>query len=386
MYRSLPRPVIGDVTGALGDLGTVLPLAAGMILVAGIDPAAFFVTFGLASLLAGLAFRLPLPVQPQKAIAAAAIGQPWSPALVYGAGLGSGLIWLVLAGTPALRWLGRVVPSFIAQGVQLTLAATLGLEALRLLASDARLGAIALLLFVVSFWARLTALALTMLIAVLLTPAATYEMTWAPTLPSLHLPAVVDVTSGMLRGGFAQLPLTLAYAIFATVALSAVYFPQRPLTVGRLGMSTGFMNVGSALMGGVPLCYGAGGLAAQHLYGARTVWKNVFEAGVALTIGLFFAPAVRPALQGFPTPLLGGAPPPRRDRVARSSERSARLAELDRGRDDRGRAGHEYWCGIRRRSRTLLLSSGTRTTGVGAASYPSDACRGPTSDTSVRVS
>lgn len=304
--RSLPRPVPGDLTGALGDLGTVLPLAAGLILVAGIDAGAFFVTFGIASLATGLVFRLPLPIQPQKAIAAAAIGQPWSPAWVYGAGLGSGLVWVVLAGTPALRWLGRAVPPFIAQGVQLALAATLGLEAVRLLADDLPLGALAILLFALSMRLRLTALALTFVVAVALLPAEARTIAWAPGLPALTLPSLSAVGTGMLQGGLAQLPLTLANAIFATVALTAVYFPQRPVTAVQLGFSTGAMNVGAAVLGGVPLCHGAGGLAAQHLYGARTVWKNVFEAAAALTIGLFFAPSIRPALEAFPMPLLGG--------------------------------------------------------------------------------
>ena len=43
MLNRIPRPVLGDITGALGDLGTLLPLAAGMILLAGVDPGAFFV-------------------------------------------------------------------------------------------------------------------------------------------------------------------------------------------------------------------------------------------------------------------------------------------------------------------------------------------------------
>src|SRR5690606_17670171 len=125
MLRRIPRPVPGDVSGALGDLGTVLPLAAGMVVVTGIDPGAFFITFGIASIAAGMAYRVPLPVQPQKAIAAAAIGQPWAAGMVHGAGLGTGFVWLVLASTPTLNWLGRVVPKFIAQGVQVVLAATL---------------------------------------------------------------------------------------------------------------------------------------------------------------------------------------------------------------------------------------------------------------------
>lgn len=160
----------GDLTGALGDLGTVLPLAAGLIVVAGVNAGAFFVAYGLATLAAGLLFRLPLPIQPQKAIAAAAIGQGWPAAWVYGAGLGSGVAWLVLSMTPALHWLERFVPSFIAQGVQLALAATLALEAARLLAGDRALGLVAVALFLLSIRLRLTALALTFVVAAIVLP------------------------------------------------------------------------------------------------------------------------------------------------------------------------------------------------------------------------
>ena len=77
----------------------------------------------------------------------------------------------MLAGTPALRWLGRAVPPFIAQGVQLALAATLGLEAVRPLADELPLGALAILLFAFSMRLRLTALALTFVVSVALLPA-----------------------------------------------------------------------------------------------------------------------------------------------------------------------------------------------------------------------
>jgi len=159
---------------------------------------------------------------------------------------------------------------------------------------------------VLSLWLRLTALLLVVLIGLLAMPPAAWMVDWTPALPAIVVPRLEDVAGGMLLGGFAQMPLTLANAILATVALSAVYFPQRQLTERQLGLGTGAMNVGSALLGGVPLCYGAGGLAAQHLYGARTVWKNVIEGVGAIAIGMLFAPSIGPMLQAFPMPLLGG--------------------------------------------------------------------------------
>ena len=301
-WPSLERPVWGDVTGAVGDLGTVLPLAAGLILITGIDAGGFFVSYGAATLLAGFLFRLPLPIQPQKAVAAVAISQSWPAGWVYGAGLGSGIAWLLLATTPALRWIERVVPPFITQGIQLALAATLAFEGARLLTNDYRLGVVALALFTLSVRFRLTALALTFGVALLVMPHESLQVSWAPAGVAWTLPSASDIVAGMAHGGLAQLPLTLANAILATAALLAVYFPSRPVTTRRLGISTGLINIGASLTGGAPLCHGAGGLAAQHLYGARTVWKNIIEGAGALAIGILFAPAIRPALDA----LLGG--------------------------------------------------------------------------------
>ncbi len=301
----VPRPRLGDLTGAFGDLGTLLPLAAGLVVVAGVDPAGFFVAFGLSTLLAGIAFRLPMPVQPQKAVAAAAIAEGWRASWVYGAALAMGLLWLALAATPLLRWLREAVPPFIARGVQLGLAFTLALQAVLLLATSLPLAFVALMLLALTLRERSLGVALTVLVALALMPRASLALAFAPAFPAIALPTPADALEGMFRGGLAQMPLTLANAIIATVALSSRYFPQVPLTERRLAVSTGLMNVGGALLSAGPFCHGAGGLAAQHLYGARTLWKNVIEGGLALALGLFFAPTLAPLLSSFPMPLLG---------------------------------------------------------------------------------
>jgi len=74
---TMRQPQLGDLGGAFGDLGTLLPLAAGLVIVSGVDARGFFITFGIATILSGFAFRLPMPVQPQKAVAAAAIAEQW---------------------------------------------------------------------------------------------------------------------------------------------------------------------------------------------------------------------------------------------------------------------------------------------------------------------
>lgn len=303
--RALVRPRAGDVAGVFADLGIVLPLAAGLVLVAGVDPAGFFITFGLATLVSGLVFRIPMPVQPQKAVAAAAIAEGWRASWVYGATLGIGILWLVLVLTPLLGWIRQAVPGFIARGVQLGLAFTLAVQALVLLSASLPLAALGLVILGLTLRHRLLGLAVTLATALMLMPQGTLAMAFAPSLPTLGLPAVPDVAEGMLRGGLAQMPLTLANAIIATAALSVRYFPSASVTERRLAVSTGAMNLFGAVLSGGPLCHGAGGLAAQYFYGARTIWKNIIEGALALTLGLFFAPGLAAFLVAFPVPLLG---------------------------------------------------------------------------------
>ncbi len=71
--RMKPRFNRRELAGSLGDLGTLLPLALGLILLNGLDATTIFITIGLFYILSGLYFRLTVPVQPMKLIAAYAI-------------------------------------------------------------------------------------------------------------------------------------------------------------------------------------------------------------------------------------------------------------------------------------------------------------------------
>lgn len=301
----MQRPQLGDLSGAFGDLGTLLPLVAGLVIVSGVDARGFFVTFGIATIVAGFAFRLPMPVQPQKAVAAAAIAEGWPAGQVYGAALAMGVLWLVIAATPLLSWLREAVPGFIARGVQLGLAFTLGAQAVLLLARSVPLAVVGLIILAVTLRYRLLGIGLTIAAAIALMPRETLDLALAPAVPTMSAPGLPDALEGMLRGGIAQMPLTLANAIIATAALSARYFPDHPVTERRLAISTGLMNLGGAVLSAGPLCHGAGGLAAQYVYGARTVWKNLIEGSLALALGLFFGPSLSSLLAAFPMPLLG---------------------------------------------------------------------------------
>lgn len=62
-----------ELAGSMGDFGTLLPLAIGYIVVVVLNPAGFLVMLGLTNITLGLVYKLPMPLQPKKVIAVAAI-------------------------------------------------------------------------------------------------------------------------------------------------------------------------------------------------------------------------------------------------------------------------------------------------------------------------
>ncbi len=64
-----------ELSGAMGDFGTLFPLSVGYIVVWGMNPAGFLVMMGLANIITGIVYRLPLLIEPMKVIAVMAITQ-----------------------------------------------------------------------------------------------------------------------------------------------------------------------------------------------------------------------------------------------------------------------------------------------------------------------
>src|SRR4051812_11241847 len=73
-----------ELAGAFGDLGTDLPLVAAMIVAARLDAGSVLFVFGALQILTGVLYRMPMPVQPLKAMAAIVITQKISGEILYG--------------------------------------------------------------------------------------------------------------------------------------------------------------------------------------------------------------------------------------------------------------------------------------------------------------
>ena len=102
-----------------------------------------------------------------------------------------------------------------------------------------------------------------------------------------------------------QVPLTLGNGLIAVAGEHNRLFPERPLTQRTVSITTGAINVGSSLIGGVPMCHGAGGLAGHVRFGARSGGAPMILGGLLLVLALFYSDSVATLFRLFPAPILG---------------------------------------------------------------------------------
>lgn len=124
------RFTLDEWAGAFGDIGTDLPLLAGMLLASRMPPGQVLLVFGACQIFSGLVHRIPMPVQPLKVVAALVIAQGLTGEVIAGAGLAIGAVMLGLTLSGALEGLTRLIPVSVVRGVQVGLGAKLCVLAL----------------------------------------------------------------------------------------------------------------------------------------------------------------------------------------------------------------------------------------------------------------
>jgi len=298
-----------ELAGSMGDFGTLFPLAIGYIAVCGLNPAGLLVMMGLANIVTGLVYRLPMPIEPMKVLAVVAIAQHWSPSMIYASGFAMGVIWLIFAVTGIMSWIARFTPNSVIRGIQVTLGVLLAIEALKMLSTWWVLGIISILIVLVLRKNRYApgAIILMVLGVTIMLVKGQFQQVDSP---SLVLPTLVsfrleEVWQTFILAGFAQIPLTATNAVIATSLLIKTYWPDNPVSEGRLSLNMGIMNIILPFFGGMPLCHGAGGLAGQHYFGAKTGGANIIEGLIEISIGLFLASSIAGLFAVFPTAILG---------------------------------------------------------------------------------
>eukprot|EP00854_Cymbomonas_tetramitiformis_P009343 gene9343-biopygen9532 len=120
----------------------------------------------------------------------------------------------------------------------------------------------------------------------------------------VHITAA-DWQQGVLRAAIPQLPLTCLNSVIAVCALSDELFPQRPMSPTHVALSVGTMNLVGCWFGALPTCHGAGGLAGQYKFGARSGMAVIMLGAGKVLLGLTFGASLLDLLVHFPGSLLG---------------------------------------------------------------------------------
>lgn len=248
-----------EIIAAGADLGTVLPIVAALSVTTGLPASRALIALGAGFLLASCTYRLPIAVQPLKAVAAIVIAGGLPASVLPAVALWMGLIMIVLAVTGVGALLARLPLAFI-RGNQLGVGVLLVMAAARMVG--------------------------------LLDGSPSTALTGG----GIAVVVILIVS---------QLPLTLSNAIAGTASLATeAYGARARATTTRLLLTTGAMNLGAAAIGGIPLCHGSSGFTAYRTWGARTGLTTAIVGSTMLGVGLFAGGSADRLIGAVPVPFL----------------------------------------------------------------------------------
>jgi MFS superfamily sulfate permease-like transporter len=291
------RSIIQEASGACGDLGTFIPHVVGAMTVAGLAPAGVLFGFSAFLISTGLFYGLPLPVQPMKAVSAVILTDGLRPGEVAAAGMMLGFVLLVLGTTGWIGRLARAIPQSVSAGLQLGLGLLMGVLGVRLMLQTPWIGFPALaILFLLTRIPRCPAAPIVLGAAAVIgwfdgSVSMPHQYGFAPSIPQLVIPSWTEVWRSLEIAVLPQLSLTLTNAVIMTASLSRDLFPATGAVASErnLALSSGLANVLLCPFGAMPMCHGAGGLAAQYRFGARTGLAPIIFGVVVLVLAVGFA-------------------------------------------------------------------------------------------------
>jgi SulP family sulfate permease len=330
-----------ELAGSLGDLGTLFPIAIGMILINGLNPMGMFLTIGLFYIISGVYFGVTVPVQPMKVIGAYAIATGISASQISASGFLIGCFLLIIGVTNAITVIGKYIPKSVVRGVQLSTGVLLMAEGVRFMIGTSKyqifkqaiepyltvqsvgpipigiiigvIGGIMTLLLLENkkFPAGLIIVISGLILGVVLgTHEGLDNLRLGINTPKIlpyAFPTTADFTFALVALALPQIPMTLGNAVVAYADLSHDYFDEKSkkVTYKAACISMALANFAGFFMGAMPLCHGAGGLAAHYRFGARTVGSNIIIGLIFVILAIFFGLDMLSILYLMPVSVLG---------------------------------------------------------------------------------
>lgn len=330
-----------EIAGSLGDLGTLLPIAIGMILINGLNPMGMLFSIGIYYILSGIYFGITVPVQPMKVIGAYAIATAMTPSQVLASAALMGLFLLIIGGTNAITLIGKYTPKSVVRGVQVSTGTLLMAQGVKFMIGSSKFqmlrqmaepyltiqhigpipvgivigiaGGVLTLLLLENrkFPAGLVVILGGIFLGLVLGTHEGFDKLnigiYFPELLPFGLPVGADFTFAFFALVLPQLPMTIGNAVIANADLSHEYFGKdsTKVTYRALTLSMALANLLSFVVGGMPLCHGAGGLAAHYRFGARTAGSNLMIGILFMALAVFLGIHALSVVYLLPMAILG---------------------------------------------------------------------------------
>jgi hypothetical protein len=354
-----------ELNGAMGDLGTFIPIVLALTLANDLNLGTTLIFTGIYNILTGAIYGVPMPVQPMKAIAAAAIsGSDFDVPEIMAAGILTGGILIVLGVTGLMQLVYKIIPLSVVRGVQLAQGLSFALTAVKYirkvqdfskskaghnrpwLGLDGLVLAIVCACFIVivngagqekeddereiggvlgddedqrhgmrkrrrvrkiifSLPSAFMVFLLGVVFAFIRRPTVVEDIRFGPSSIQVVKISKRAWKEGFIKGTIPQLPLSMLNSVFAVCKLSSDLFPGREFSATSLSVTVGLMNVVGCWFGAMPSCHGAGGLAGQYKFGGRSGGCVALLGAAKLVLGLVLGSSLVKILSQFPVGVLG---------------------------------------------------------------------------------
>jgi sulfate permease, SulP family len=310
-----------ELAGAVGDLGVLVPIAVALIVKNGLTPTAALLPAGLLYVVAGLVYRLPVPVQPLKAFGAIAIAHGFGADDIAAGALLMGLLFLVLGASGLLDWVAKVFPQPIIRGIQLSVGLLFCQLAWRLVSNTPKafadhrhsvwwLVGATVVVIAVALLLRRHQITLVFLGISVVAMILAFHGSFTVGPSAVHVPHLsrAAFAAAAVALVLPQVPLSFANSCLATADTARTYFGDAAQLVrpGRLATTIGLANLFAGSISGMPVCHGAGGMTAHRTFGARSGGAPIMLGSMLIALALVMGATLTVALSGFPVPILAG--------------------------------------------------------------------------------
>ncbi len=324
-----------ELAGSLGDLGTLIPLFVALIVLCKLSITSVLLLAGIYYVASGVFFRLPMPVQPLKVVSALAIAMPAqvTPSILAATAMVFGLVTLVVGLTGLIDWIAKLFTKPIVRGIQLGLGFILVKKGIGFILdpnlfsnSDASyfqlwgisanliLGIVgcAITLILITnkkIPAALFVITIGFALGIAFGSIGNTSISFGPTPVEFYFPSSSDFFIAITLLVIPQIPLTIGNAIIGTKDTSKSLFGKGEITERvtnrNLSISMGLANLVTGIVGGIPMCHGAGGLAAHYRFGARTGGSNIIIGLIFMIIAILFGSLGITLLTSLPNAIFG---------------------------------------------------------------------------------